>query len=125
MKLLSLPVCPHCGLVYTYSETAHIKSGPRMCIHCKKKFRVEKRTGTAVMISAVIIISVIFNLIVLYTSKGMSFPGFMMLTAADAAAAAAGVLMLPLTVRFIKEKPSKAEKRETRRQRSVNNGGKK
>ena len=77
------------------------------------------------MISAVIIISVIFNLIVLYTSKGMSFPGFMMLTAADAAAAAAGVLMLPLTVRFIKEKPSKAEKRETRRQRSVNNGGKK
>ena len=47
MKLLTLPVCPHCGTKYGYKETSEMKSGVQNCYYCKKKFVPQKNKQEA------------------------------------------------------------------------------
>ena len=114
MKLLTLPVCPHCGTKYGYKETSEMKSGVQNCYYCKKKFVPQKKQGRIIMLCTVCMIMIIFNLIIFYSSRGLSLSGFAILVASDAAAVTAAVLLFPLTVRLKPVKMTKSEKKSAK-----------
>ena len=110
--MLKLPVCPHCGAVYSYKEVSGMKSGTNICYHCEKKFRVDKIRGRAVLLSVVCITLIIINTAIMVSSENF-VPAVIMI--ANIIAVSAAFLMFPLTVKFIPEKLTKAEKRERRK----------
>lgn len=66
------------------------------------------------MLAAICSLMIIFNLIVFYTSRGLTLPGFIILAVCDLAAVTAAILLLPLTVRLKAEKMTKSEKRSAK-----------
>ena len=110
--MLKLPVCPHCGAVYSYKEVSSMKSGTELCYHCKKKFRINKLRGRVILLSIVCTLLIIANTAIMISSENF-IPVIIVL--ADMIVITAAFLMLPLTVKFIPEKFSKAEKRERRK----------
>ncbi len=110
--MLKLPVCPHCGAVYSYKEVNSMKNGTSICYHCKKKFRVNKTRGRMILISIVCIFLIIVNTAIMVSSENF-IPVIIML--ADMIVITVTFLMFPLTVKFIPEKFTKAEKRERKK----------
>ena len=84
-----------------------MKSGTELCYHCKKKLR-----GRVILLSIVCTLLIIANTAIMISSENF-IPVIIVL--ADMIVITAAFLMLPLTVRFIPEKFSKAEKRERRK----------
>ncbi len=107
--MLKLPVCPHCGAVYTYREVSNMKKGIQLCYHCQKKFSVHKSAGRTILMTSVCVALIIANTAIMYSSNNF-IPVVMMI--ADAVFVTAAVLLIPLTVRFKPEKMTKAEKRK-------------
>lgn len=107
--MLKLPVCPHCGAVYTYKEVFNMKKGSRLCYHCKKKYSVHKIAGGAVLMTIVCVFLIFANTAIMVSSENF-IPIVMVI--ADAVFITAAVLMLPLTVKFRAEKFTKSEKRK-------------
>lgn len=83
------------------------------CYNCKKEFYVSRNKGRIIILSIVCIILVIFNLILLYSSKKADIH-IMIIT--DAVCILASILLFPFTVRF---KPIKLTKSEKRRKTSA------
>lgn len=121
MKLLTLPVCPRCGKKYSYREAKMLKSSRKECIYCGKKISVGKMPQGFILMAFVCAVMIIFDLIVFVTASSLDLTGFIIMTAIDAAAVTAGVLMLPLTVRLKAEKLTKSEKKRSKG--AVKNGG--
>ncbi len=124
-----LPVCPGCGAKYSYGEIWDIKKGMHICDSCEKKFIVNKKRGTLLLLISCILM-ILINLIVIFSSGELEITGLVILTAIDAAVITAAALLRPLTVRFIPVKMTKAEKRQLRKENAgrkhnrANNGGK-
>ncbi len=110
--MLKLPVCPHCGAVYSYKEVRQMKSGTKLCYHCNKKFSIHKKKNAWVFMTVVCIILIIINTAIMISSENF-IPVLFVL--ADMLVITAAFLLLPLTVRFRPEKFSKAEKRERKK----------
>ncbi len=89
-----------------------MKQGERFCYHCKKKYRVDKITGSLIFISAVCIVLVCLNLFLFCTNENINM---ILLILLNLSVVTSAVLILPLTVRFKAEKIKKAEKRRLKK----------
>ncbi len=85
-----------------------MKQGERFCYHCKKKYRVNKKTGSLILISVVCIVLIFINLLIFLTNENINM---ILLVLLNFSVVTAAVLILPLTVRFKAEKIRKAEKK--------------
>ena len=97
MKLLKLPICPHCHAVYRYNEVKNMCRYRNIeCRHCKKVFTVEKRRGRIVFFTADIVLLVLLNL-VLFHFVELHPLGMLIVTLFFFGIS---LLLVPFTVRF-------------------------
>ncbi len=111
MLLLKLPVCPYCNAVYSYKEVDSIKRGKNVCYHCKKEFIVSKTPGKMLFIMIVCAVLILINLIIIISTDNLTIVTVLM----DLFTVTAAVLMLPLTVKFKKEKPGISEQKNKKK----------
>lgn len=64
--MFKLPVCPHCGTVYRYKDTAKAIAGKQTeCYHCHKEFRIKLFPYVLIEAVALIAVSIGLNLLIL------------------------------------------------------------
>ena len=64
--MFRLPVCPHCGTVYHYKETAQaVRKKENSCYHCQKKFRAKVFPYLLVGALLPLLLCVAFNIFLL------------------------------------------------------------
>lgn len=99
MKLLKLPVCPHCNAVYRYNEVKNMSKFRHIeCRHCKKPFTVYKSKGRSIFFIIDIIVLILFNLL-LFHFCNFNLIGLLIFTLIFFGLS---LLILPFTVRFVK-----------------------
>lgn len=81
----------------------------QQCYHCRYEFIVSKRKGKFITLCVVGIVLVIFNLIILYSSKNINFP--IMITV-NVICVFICFLISPFTAKFHPVKLTKSEKRK-------------
>jgi len=99
LKLLKLPVCPHCNAVYRYNEVKNMTRYKHIeCRYCKKPFTVYKLKGKVVFFIVDIIILVLLNLL-LFHFCNFNLIGLLIFTLIFFGLS---LLILPFTVQFRK-----------------------
>lgn len=103
--MFKLPVCPHCGTVYRFKDTAKaIRNKDNECYHCHQRFKA--KVFPYMLIEAVILIagSIGLNLLILSRSSSLNIIplfavtlGFILLI----------VVLIPFFTRFIKTETTK------------------
>ncbi len=107
--MFKLPVCPHCGTVYRYQDTANaVKKKHNECYHCHQRFKA--KIFPYVLVEAVILIalSIGANLLILSRMTAFNlFPlfavtiGFLLLI----------IVFIPFFTHFIKTEETKKKKK--------------
>lgn len=105
---LKLPLCPHCGAIYSYIEVKRLK-GINSCHHCKKRFEVKKAFGRIVLLSVVCLILTAVNILLMLSTKDLKIVG--VLAAVDLIAVCISFLLFPFTVKFRAIKTTKSQKK--------------
>lgn len=101
MKLLKLPVCPHCNAVYRYNEVKNMTRYRNIeCRNCKKIFTVYKAKTKAIFLTVDIILLIALNLL-LFHFCNFNLIGLLVFTLIFFGLS---LLILPFTVRFKKYK---------------------
>ncbi len=97
LKLLKLPVCPHCQAVYRYDEVKNMCRYRNIeCRHCKKVFTVETRKGKILFFTADILLLVGLNLLLFHFAQ-LHPIGLLLVTLF---LFGISLLLVPFTVRF-------------------------
>jgi CXXC-20-CXXC protein len=97
LKLLRLPVCPHCNAVYRYNEVSNMCRYRNIeCRHCKKVFTVYKTKGRVIFFTVDIAVLIVLN-IVLAHFCGFTLLGLLIFTPVFFGLS---LFILPFTVRF-------------------------
>jgi len=97
LKLLKLPVCPHCQAVYRYDEVKNMCRYRHIeCRHCKKVFTVESRKGKIIYFTIDSILLIAMN-IVLFHFAEIHPLGLILFTLVFFGLS---LLLVPFTVRF-------------------------
>ena len=64
--MFKLPVCPHCGTVYSYEEVkAAIKNKETTCYHCQKDFKAKRFPYVIVGAAIPVILCILVNIFLL------------------------------------------------------------
>lgn len=67
MRLLGLPLCPHCGARFFYRQVNRTKKdGEGVCPHCGGKFRIVYRKQRVLLFLAVAALAVAVNILLLW-----------------------------------------------------------
>lgn len=96
--MFKLPVCPYCHAVNGYKDVK--KSTKRKvdrCHHCNRMYRISYLAGRVKILLLVGILLVVFNLIILYTSKGLNLQLMLLVTMTGVIIA---ILCFPFTVKY-------------------------
>ncbi len=97
LKLLKLPVCPHCQAVYRYDEVKNMCRYRNIeCRHCKKIFTVESRKGKIIFFTVDTILLVLLNLVLFHFAE-LHPLGLLLVTLTFFGIS---LLLVPFTVRF-------------------------
>lgn len=108
LKLLKLPICPHCKAVYRYNEVNNMCKYKNIeCRNCQKPFTVYKAKGRAILSAIVAVILIILDILLVHFCE-FNLIGIIIFTAVCLALA---MLLLPFTVRF--KKYSEDDKNKT------------
>ncbi|MEE0858185.1 MAG: hypothetical protein U0M12_01790 [Acutalibacteraceae bacterium] len=116
MKLLKLPVCPHCNAVYRYNEVKNITRYKHIqCRNCKKNFTVYTTKGKVIFYIIDIIVLVLLNILLFHFCE-FGLIGLLVFTLIFFGLS---LLILPFTVRF-KKYNEVIEKDKTDKKRKKN-----
>lgn len=116
--MFRLPVCPHCGTVYRYRETASIlrknllKSKQRQdnaCYHCEKNYYVSLMPGAMILALLWAAVSIGTNLLMLSRMTQLDLVAMFLVTLLYL------ILAAVLTPFFITFKKKEKEKKKNRR----------
>ena len=111
--MLKLPVCPYCHAIYKYREVQKsTKFKTAKCYHCKRVYKISYIPGRISILVVAGVLLMIFNVLILYTSKGINI--FLMLIVTMLGIVAA-VLLFPLTVFYQKINYSKKNKKSIKK----------
>lgn len=104
MKLLKLPVCPHCNAVYRYNEVKNMSKYKNIeCRNCKKPFTVSTTKGRIIFFIVDILILILLD-ILCFHFLSFNLIGLLLFTLVFFGLS---LLILPFTVKFKKYKEVK------------------
>lgn len=119
--MLRLPVCPHCGTVYRYRETAAAhRQKENTCYHCGGRFRVRRTPYIWIEVLILLPLCVGFNLLLLTRMERLNL---FALFASTVVFLTVGYFLAPFFSRFVKteEKEKKIpQKRKNHQENSKN-----
>lgn len=97
---LRLPLCPHCGARFFYTQVKKAKKQDTMiCKHCKKQFQISYKKGTVLLIVLAILILIILNMLLLAYFPLTNIVGLFLVTIMGISIT---YFFIPYTVRFKK-----------------------
>ncbi|MEE0929641.1 MAG: hypothetical protein UIM53_01415 [Acutalibacteraceae bacterium] len=104
MKLLKLPVCPHCNAVYRYNEVKNMCKYKNIeCRNCKKPFTVYTTKGRIIFFIVDILVLILLD-ILCFHFLSFNLIGLLLFTLVFFGLS---LLILPFTVKFKKYKEVK------------------
>ncbi len=109
---LALPVCPYCSQRFHYKEVMRSKGQEDcQCPKCKQKFKVTLETPFSILIAVAVIAVLLVNVCLYIFIPDINFlymAGVMLLGVITV------ILLLPLTIRYVKPENMKYSTRTTR-----------
>lgn len=101
--MFKLPICPYCHTVYSYKEVKTItKKESEKCYNCNKVFGVSRKKGKCILISVIIILLIISDTFVIFTSKSFNNISLYSMIFINMSILLLAAVFFPFTVKFYK-----------------------
>lgn len=121
MRILGLPLCPHCGARFFYRQVNRTKkNGEGVCPHCGGKFRIVYQKQRILLFLGVAAVAIVVNILLLW---GLELSTVIPLYVATLLFVLLAFALVPFVVRYEKRLPKarptqqKIEEKEEGRQK--------